>query len=189
MMKRILFIAVIASVCCAASCNSGGEENNEYTGDEENTEPKNDALKGMIMVSLLEYGLPIWVTVPDTLSAHLDVTVSDWGQVEIRSGNNFQMSIADGGDIKLRKEDINSDLLFSDPKILLEEPEGIVYSQGVKNDEYFKPINHFYVVKNINGRDYEFKDIAGDYHYPERVVIKMFEAAKVAEADDRKPNS
>ena len=101
-MKRILFIAAIASICCAASCNSGGEEENNSAINEETTEPKNEALKGMIMVSLLKHGLPIWVTVPDTLSAHLDVTVSDWGQVEIRSGNNFQMSIADGGDIKLK---------------------------------------------------------------------------------------
>tara|TARA_B110000495_G_C22896294_1_gene522905 strand:+ start:33 stop:596 length:564 start_codon:yes stop_codon:yes gene_type:complete len=187
-MKRFLFMLAIASLCCVTSCNSeGGQDNGGTVVDAE--EPKNEAIKGMIMVSLLEYGLPLWVTVPDTLSAHLEIIERDWGQVDIRSGKNYQISIAEGGDLELKKSDIQADLLFTDSKILVEETEGIVYSQGVKDDEYFKPINHFYAVKNINGIDYEFKDVDGDYKYTEKVVIKMFEASKVAEVDDRKPQS
>jgi hypothetical protein len=189
-MKRILFIAAIVTVCCAVSCNNGGEDGTNGDAVHETVnETVNGALKGTIMISLLEHGLPIWVIVPDTLAAHLDITVRDWGEIEIRSGNNFQMAVADGGDLELKKSDINSDLLFSDPKILIEDEEGIVYSQGVKNDEYFKPINHFYAVKNINGVNYEFKDIEGEYKYPEKVVMRMFEAAKATTLDDRKPKS
>lgn len=187
-MKRFLFILCVASFYCITSCNSEVDQENGETG-VNLEESKNEALKGMIMVSLLEYGLPLWVTVPDTLSAHLDIIQRDWGQVEISSGKNYQISIAEGGDLELKKSDIKSDLLFSDPKILYEDPEGIVYSQGVKDDEDFKPINHFYAVKKINGIDYEFKDIDGDYKYTEKVVIKMFEASKSADLDDRKPQS
>lgn len=184
-MKRFLFMLVISSLCCLTSCNNEGGQDKEETvvaGEE----PKNEYLKGMIMVSLKKYGLPLWITVPDTLSAHLEIIQRDWGQVDIKSGKNYQISIAEGGDLGLKKSDIQEDLLFTDSRIHVEEAEGIVYSQGIKDDEYFKPINHFYAVKNINGVDYEFKDVEGDHKYTEKVVIKMFEASKVAELDDRK---
>lgn len=186
-MKKIFLVAVVGLVFCISGCNDGGE-NTENTQVTDSGQSESKALKGMIMISLLDYGLPIWVTVPDTLMAPLDIKVQDWGQVEVRSGKSYQVSVAEGGDLELKKSDIKSDLLYSDSKFIIDEPEGVVYSQGVKDDEYFKPLNHFYVVKTINGVNYEFTDIQGEDNYPEKVVIKMFEACKVAEADDRKPS-
>lgn len=188
-MKRILFIAAVVALGFTVSCKGGeGENTTDGTTDNSAEQPKNEYLENMIMVSLLEHGLPLWVYVPDTLMAKLNVTVKDWGQVEVRSGGGFQIQITEGGDLELKKSDINSDLLYTDVKFIAEEADGIVYSQGIKGDEYFQPMNHFYAVKNINGIDYEFQDIRGDVNFPERAVVKMFEVVKATEADDRKPS-
>ncbi len=164
-MKKILLVAIVGLIFCMSSCKDG-EENVDTVQVTENNQSDSKALKGMIMISLLDYGLPVWVTVPDTLMAPLDIKVQDWGQVEVRSGKSYQVSVAEGGDLELKKSDIKSDLLYSDPKFIIDEPDGIVYSQGVKGDEYFKPLNHFYVVKTINGVNYEFTDIQ------ERITIQ-----------------
>ena len=59
-MKRFLFILCVASFYCITSCNSEVDQENGETG-VNLEESKNEALKGMIMVSLLEYGLPFQI--------------------------------------------------------------------------------------------------------------------------------
>lgn len=180
-MKRHFLMLIVPVAVFLSSCGGGNNESNS----EEQNKPKNENLKGMIQIDLSDKGLPLLITVPDTMENPIEITVQDWGETEVRSGKAFQIKIAEGGDLALKKSDLADDLLFTKLNYIIEEENGIVYSQGKADDENFEPRNHFYLVINIKGIDYEIQDVIEDYNYDEKHVIKMYEAAKAIEASEK----
>ncbi len=173
MKKTILILSAFAASVMFTACGGGGEKQGEEESKQETTAPK-----GMVEISLEAYGFPITVPVPDTTMNPLDITEQDWGAVEIRAGKYFQMQVAEGGDLDLKKSDLKEDLLYK-AEILEEGPGYVVYKQYIEGSNV-EPFYHFYMVKNINGTDYEIQDINTGEAFPEKAVRKMFEAAKAA---------
>lgn len=169
-MKKLLIAFAIPALFLSA-CNGGGEEE----GTDGQVEIP-ESLKGMMTLNLSEQGLPFSLMIPDTTKNKLEVVAQPYGDTEVRVGDYFQVQIAVGGDIALRKSDLNEDLLYK-ATILQEDGTSIFYKQEIEGSN-LDPEYHFYLVKNVNGADYEIQDIKSGETYSEKAALKMFDSAK-----------
>lgn len=177
-MKKIVLALLFPASLMMIGCPEPKDET-EALSENQRRDP---ALKGTIQVDISEYGLPLMITIPDTMNSPLNIVVQDWGETEIRVGKNFQIKIAEGGDMELRKSDLADDLLYTQVNYTVEESDVIQYSQGKSDDEHFKPKHHFYMVKSINGITYEIQDIVGEIDFSPSAITKMLNASKALEA-------
>lgn len=167
-MKKLLYLVGICSVTLFSSC--GG-------GDEKVEEVKIDVPQGMIQYDLSSHGIPLVCVIPDTVDQPVEVNVKDWGETTVAVGKYFQIQIAEGGDMSLRKKDLAEDLLYK-ATYITETPEAILYKQEIP-DGGIKPAYHFYFVTTINGNQYEIEDVKGDEFYNEKAADRMLQAAKM----------
>lgn len=131
---------------------------------------------GMMELDLSPYGLNLTMVVPDSTVGVLEVTAQSYGDVEIRVGAYFQMKIAPGGDMSLKKSDLEGDLLFK-TTILKEEESLIIFKSDLPDGS--KSYHHFYMIANIGGANYEISDIADSGEsFSEPIINKMLDAAK-----------
>ena len=163
-MKKLFFLFLIPAIISFTGCG---------------TNEKSDATKvpqGMMELDLSQYGMPMTMMVPDSTIGTLVVSAQSYGDVEIRVGDYFQLKIAPGGDLALRKSDLQADLLFK-TTLIKEDPAMIIYKSDLPDGS--KSFHHFYLLIN----NYEISDI-GDSGEPlsEAVVNKMVEAAKTLKA-------
>lgn len=132
-------------------------------------------VQGMMELDLSQYGLNVTLMVPDSSIGTLEVMAQSYGDIEVRVGTFFQIKIAPGGDIALKKSDLESDLLFK-TTILSETPELLIYKSDLPDGS--KSYHHFYMIKKVLGANYEIRDIeeSGE-SFSEAIVKKMVEAA------------
>lgn len=169
MSKKLVYLMSFVSLVLLSSC--GGEDNGDAL-------PARTLPQGMIEYDLTKHGLPLVAVIPDTVDQPVVVDVKDWGETTIAVGKYFQIQIAEGGDMALRKQDLAEDLLYK-ATYTLEEEKAIVYKQEIP-DGGLKPQYHFYYIVNIDGIDYEIQDvISGDVFYTPKAVDIMLEASKL----------
>jgi hypothetical protein len=90
-MKNLFYI-LVCSIILFTGC-SGNTENSQEAG----------IVQGMMELDLSQYGMNMTMLVPDSTVGTLEVTAQSYGDVEIRVGNYFQIKIAPGGDLALKK--------------------------------------------------------------------------------------
>jgi hypothetical protein len=168
-MKNIFYILSIASLGLLASCEGDAVE--EVTA-------KRELPKGMIEYDLSSHGMNLIVVIPDTLNQPVVVNQKDWGETAVSVGKYFQIQIAEGGDINLRKSDLAEDLLYK-ATYITEEATVLLYKQEIP-DGGIKPAYHFYYITTIDGIQYEVEDVkTGDVFYNEKAADRMLQAAKL----------
>lgn len=164
-MKNFLFLFSFTAILLFSGCSS-----NKTDRDEVAIGP------GMMELDLSQYGLNLSIMVPDSTIGTLEVTAQSYGDMEIRVGTYFQIKIAPGGDLALKKNDLESDLLFK-TTIIKEEPDLIIYRSDLPDGS--KSYHHFYAIVKAGEAIYEIRDIeeSGE-SFSEAIISKMVEAAR-----------
>ncbi len=163
MKKFVYFFSVI--LLFFSACSGNKENSDEAT-----------APQGMMELDLAPYGMNCTIMVPDSTVGNLEVAAQSYGDIEIRVGTFFQMKIAPGGDLTLRKSDLENDLLFK-TTILKEDPAMLIYKSDLPDGS--KSYHHFYMIVNAGGANYEVQDISDSGEsFSEAVVNKMVEAGQ-----------
>ena len=152
-MKRLFYLLAVFSLSLFVSCDEG--DGKEETLKESRTLPK-----GMIEYDLTKHGLPLVAVIPDTIDQPVIVDIKDWGETTFAVGKYFQVQIAEGGDMELKRSDLAEDLLYKST-YFIEEEDAIMYKQEIP-DGGVKPQYHFYLVATINGIQYEIQDVKSD---------------------------
>lgn len=180
-MKKLLLV-----VCLPAlffwSCDNGGGEGDD-SGNRKQGIPQE--IKGYIPFNLGEWGLDVVLYIPDSTVGLPDIRVNNAGETEIRVGDYYQVAIAIGGDLELKKADLREDLLFK-CSILQEDSTSILYNAKLPDGS--KTFYHFYAIVNANGTDYELHDIETGDIMPEKAVSRMLAAAKFLQAKEKQMN-
>lgn len=164
-MKKIVYLLSLPIILFLTSCGSTTTEE-----DHEISTPQ-----GMIEIDLSSYGISAIIAVPDTITSPLEINTSSSGEIEVLSGNTFQLMIAEGGDLELKKSDISSDLLYK-ATVISETPNSLIYKMELPDGSM--TFHHFYSVIEINGTSYEVNDVATGESFSQKAVENMLESAK-----------
>lgn len=163
-MKNLFYLltcSVILFSGCTGNKDSGGES---AVG------------QGMMELDLSQYGMNLTLQVPDSTVGTLEVTAQSYGDIEIRVGAYFQVKIAPGGDLALKKSDLEGDLLFK-TTIIKEDPKMIIYRSDLPDGS--KSFHHFYMIVDAGGAQYEVRDIEDSGEsFSEAIINKMVESAQ-----------
>lgn len=129
-----------------------------FSCDQNTTDPKDDenANKGKVELDLTQYGIEASIFVPDTTKLPASLEAKDYGELNIHLGDKYHFSFIEGGDMNLKKSDLESDLLFVST-ILEENPNMIIYKSDLPDGSV--TYHHFYAIINVNGIDFEVSDM------------------------------
>jgi hypothetical protein len=162
--KLFLFLASASLLLLTGCGNKKGEDTNT------------ELPAGMIMVDLSKYNLPILITVPDSANGgSLEITENGQGGVDLKSGKNVQITIAEGpGDMALKKNDATTDAVRKFVKYVSEEPDAILWEWQIPGLE---PEFHFYTLVKAGNKSFEVQDVNGKV-FSETAAKNMLNAAK-----------
>lgn len=172
-MKRFLFLALIAIALITQSCGSGTD------GDADAQDSAAQALpavltRGMTELNLSEYFMPFTMIVPDSSRGYAEVEETGYGETIVRVGSVYNLVIAEGGDVATKKAEVMDDLMFTNT--IVEEGENYFIYKSVIEGSPLDPEFHFYMVKDVNGTTYEFKDNKDEGPFAESIVRLMMES-------------
>ena len=169
-MKILLNILFLPALLFMVACN--GDED----GANDNTWPEPpEEIVAYMPVDLSPNGLPMVIWIPDTLVGIPKVVVQPYGETEISVGDYYRISIAVGADIALKRSDLAEDLLYK-TEYIEDQPTYIMYKSALPDGS--QEFVHFYAVIEIDGTEYEIKDIDDGTKYPQIAVKRMMESAK-----------
>ena len=193
-MKFFSWIIVLALSTTLWACGSG-QDNNGSENKEDVSAPKGP--EGYVQMELSSQGYPLKIWIPDTIQKGTgsqlmtNIGVNDYGQLVVMVGNKHRVSFFEGGDLELKKTDLQEDLVF-EATLIQETPQGFVYKQELPGDDLeeseseeatqegegsgVKPQYHFYAVINIDGIDYEVEDINEGTPFSQQDIEMMFKA-------------
>lgn len=143
-----------------------------------------EIIKDFKFISLLDKGLPIEILTPDTTIGTPRIIEQSYGETHVLVGERFQISIAEGGDLALRKSDLESDLVYTNT-IVENDSTGIIYKCEIP-DSGLEPSYHFYLIKSLNGVQYEIQSIHSEIQFSEKWAKRMMESAKRIKAIQKK---
>lgn len=125
-------------------------------------------------LNLEEYQMPFSLYVPDSTRGIPSVEVMSYGATIVNVGSTYHIVVTEGGDLKTFEEELKGDLLYNHT-IVEHGGDYILYKSEIK-DSYLEPEFHFYAVKNVDGRSYEFHDFNEEGGYAESVARFMLES-------------
>lgn len=169
-MKLFKFLLIPIAAIMLNGCGSSNESNTN------SVEQLPEIIKNFSYISLLEKGLPLEILIPDSTIGTPQIIEQSYGETHVIVGERFQVSIAVGGDLALRKSDLESDLVYSNT-IIESDTNGIIYKSEIP-DSGLEPSFHFYLVLPINGIIYEIQSIHSDIMFSEKWAKRMMESAK-----------
>jgi hypothetical protein len=165
-LKRFFFLAIL--LILVSSCGNS-------------TDSENQQSKGNTVVDLSDggayYGLNLLMDVPDTTGKNNSIIMNEgmYGGIRLNCGKNFDLEVGlYDGNLKLKKEELESDKIFK-VSYILEDSYGFVYKKHVDNtniEQY-----HFFVNKTIDGVSY-FIENSKDEDFTKEQVELMFEYAQ-----------
>ena len=173
-MKKLFIPSLILLAFILVKCNSEVKTEAESNSETEQTID----LGNVDEIDMGEHGFQIIIKVPASGSTIPKPTIDvlDWGAVEVRVGNNFQIQIsASAGDVTQRKEDIGLDDVF-ETTFIIEEENALLYSSKIRGTD-LEPEYHFYVIISDGTKAYETEDIKGEV-FSKKVTERMFNLAK-----------
>lgn len=171
-MKHFVGLFLVAVVFSTNGCGSSGSGASGEVADSTSLESLPPVLaEGTVSLDLSEYFMPFSIYVPDSNRGIPEIEDTGFGETIVRVGKTFNMVIAEGGDIAMKKAEIADDLMFTND--ITEEGEGyFVYKSTIK-DSHLEPEYHFYAVKSIGGRQYEFRDNKDEGPFSESIATFM----------------
>lgn len=121
-------------------------------------------MSNTIPLDLSEYGYPLMLNIPggDEMSPAPIVDELDWGALEIRVGENFQIQVTTGdGDAEQKKADIvNLADIPYDFEYSVDDSDALLYCAKISGSS-MEPEFHFYFVVKEGSQIYEIEDIKG----------------------------
>lgn len=168
-MKKLFFLFTVVFSILMAGC-----------GDKE--KDKAVSIPGMTLVDLStqEFNFPVTILVPDSSNGTITITPQNWGAVEIKVGEEFQISVEQGDgendDLKLIKStEIDANEVHKVKRYITDEPNLVFYETQMLGSD--KSSFHFYGVFKSGDKNYVIEDIKGD-DFTEEAVKKMLDSAK-----------
>jgi len=160
----------------ALSACSGGSSAEEEGATEESTaqELPRVLANGTTLLDLSDYFFPFSLYVPDSTRGYPEIIETGYGETVVRVGSTFNMLIAEGGDLAMKRSEIADDLMYTN-KIVEEGEDYILYSSEIK-DSFLELEFHFYAVKQVNGLSFEFKDNKDEGPFAESIARFMLES-------------
>src|SRR5690606_33885181 len=105
---------------------------------------------------LNEHGLPFSLIVPDSMRGMPNVQPTTYGETPIEVGTTYNVVVAEGGDHAAFKSQLKDYLLYKHT-IVEEGPDFVLYKSEIA-DSFLDPEFHFYSVKQVGNRTFEFHD-------------------------------
>jgi hypothetical protein len=134
--------------------------------------------EGMHAVSLLRFGKPITLFVPDTLTAQFAVQEETDGALVVSSGRSFAIAVYEQHvDLALKKRDIVSDEVNRMKRMISESDSGLIWESAIIDAEH-----HFVINRMIGDRSYSFSEVPG-HAFGETAIRAMYNSAATAYAD------
>ena len=162
-MNRFFLILLVSLFLSACSSKTNSNQEEDAT-----------ATESMLEFDLSAFGTQAIILLPDTTLSPLETTILPSGELEIRVGKGFQVMIAEGGDIELKKSDIETDLLYKGT-VLKQTDNSLLYKSELPDGSL--SFHHFYVIKEINGNMYELSDIDNGEPFSENEAEIMLKSA------------
>ena len=130
--------------------------------------------EGMRYLDISGTGMNLYFSCPDSTVGPLDTIYQSWGAFEIKVGEEFQVSIAEGeGDIKTAKSDIANNDVNVFKRYLVDDATTLVWESTLAEKSEF----HFYTIQKVGERTYVVEDIKGQV-FAQPLAEKMLNAAK-----------
>lgn len=127
-------------------------------------EPENS-----IFVNLSPYYYPLAMYIPDSTRGDQEIYDLD-GNVAIKVGEIFHISIGYGGNIEEKKQALKEDLLYRFEPVQ-ETDSTMIYSLTLPDKS--KTFYHFYAVKKFNQETYEIQDVLQEKEFSLKRIETM----------------
>lgn len=168
-MKKLFFVFTVVASTIISGCDDKDKD-------------KQDSVPGMTTLDLStqEFNFPVTMLIPDSTNGPIEITPQNWGAIEVKVGEDFQLSIEQGDgendDLKLIKStEIDANEVHKVKKYMIDEPTLVLYeTQMLGSDE---SSFHFYGVFKVGDKNYVVEDIKGE-SFSEEAVKKMMDSAK-----------
>ena len=189
-MKLNRFFSVLL-VALLTACGGGGDR--EGSGEESSgsatpaSELPDVLTRATTQLDLSEYFMPFELYVPDSTRGVPMIEETSFGEVSVHVGKTYHIIIAEGGDLAMKKADLEGDLTFTH-EIVEEGADYILYKSTIK-DSYLEPEFHFYAVKQVGGTSYEFHDYSDEGGYAQTVAAFMLESVKHLQPKEKQQSS
>ncbi len=175
-MKKLFFLFAIVLTTVITSC-----------GDKEKDKPLSVPGMTLIDLSKQEFNFPVTILVPDSTNGPMTITPQNWGALEIKVGDGFQISVEQGDgendDLKLIKStEIDANEVHKVKKYMTDEPNFVFYETQMLGTE--KSSFHFYGVFKVGDKNFVVEDLKGD-DFSEEAIKKMMESAKTLAAKEK----
>ncbi|GAB4377549.1 MAG: hypothetical protein Kow0075_06230 [Salibacteraceae bacterium] len=164
---------LIALMLSLHACSGGADQSSDGQTADSSSLPV-ELQQGVMTLDLSAYYLPFSLIVPDSTKGYPEVEDTGYGEYIVRVGDNYQVVIAEGGDLQEKKAALADDLLF-DHEIIEEGSDYILYKSTIK-DSFLDPVYHFYAVKQVGGLQFEFHDYDAEDGYAESVATFMLKS-------------
>ncbi len=164
-MKKLSALILISTVLVFCSC--GRDKENETAA---------AAPEGMHALDLSSYGRPFSIYVPDTTKSKLLITEQSSGELYVKVGGQFAVSIRSGfSDLSIKKQDIQTDEVNKMKSIDVDEPEGIVWQSAITEPEF-----HFVRNSKAGTEEFSFEDIRREdgNGYGKETIEQMYNSCK-----------
>jgi len=164
-MKKINFFFLIVSMVVFYSCGNNAEDKTTSAAPE-----------GMHLLDVTRYGKPFSIYVPDTNKAKLQIVEQSSGELHIKAGNQFAVSITNGSsDLELKKNDIRSDEVNKLKAIEVDEPGGVIWQSEITTPEF-----HFIRNSKAGSEEFSFEDIRREdgNNFGKETIQQMYNSCK-----------
>lgn len=184
-LRLFLSAAILFSL---AACNGGnGEGSDSETQDAAANNLPEILTRATTTIDLEDQYLPFALYIPDSTRGVAMVEETSYGEVSVHVGSTFHIIIAAGGDLAMKKADLEGDIMYTH-EIVEEGDDYILYKSSIK-DSYVKPEFHFYAVKAVGDETFEFHDFSDEGGYAETVANFMLQSVNHLQTKESKQSS
>jgi len=173
-MKKIIPISAICIAMAFYSCNqSAYTENNE----EGNTEAQSESAttENSTEINLSDYDLNASISIPDESKGKAEISLTDWGSIEIRVGERFGIEIVPFGmTVEEKRAELEADLVYQTS--YLDENENLLFYEKSIKESDIEMEYHFFYTTELDGDIVEIKSL--DNKFSKSAVESMIESAK-----------
>ncbi len=176
-MKKLLSIALACGLLInLTSCKTANKEEAKVPD-------------GMMALDLSKFGKSFIIFIPDSTKGKVEVTEQSWGALEIKVGQDFQISIKEGDeDLAFKKTDLQGDEINKVKQFHVDEPTTLLWESVIGEGT---PEFHFISVQKVGNAAYTFEDIKSTDNKPftKAAVDKMLESVKGITPTKKEENS
>lgn len=169
-MNKFIFGSLFLAVLTFMGCPSSQVEENPLP-------------KGKTQFDLTAYEIPATILIPDSTHGPFRAELLDNGFLRLQVGDKFHVEIREGNDMEYVREDLNDTAVFRHD-IIDDKANLIIYKSALPTDQVTqeKVFYHFYGITNIDGFEYEVKDVEKGIPYSLAQIERMVASFKSIKA-------